>query len=44
LPSLTAPANLSFKLTRYGSRRRAAPGASANLPSAARRRLPTRAA
>ena len=39
-PALSNP---SFKLTRYGSRRLAAEGASENRPSAARRRLPTRA-
>ena len=32
--------NRSFKLTRYGSRRLAAPGYGVNCPSAARRRLP----
>jgi hypothetical protein len=36
--------NPSLKLTRYGSQRLAATGSSGNCPSAARRRLPTRAA
>ena len=36
--------NLSLKLTRYGSRRLAAPGAGGIMPSAAKRRLPPRAA
>ena len=36
--------NPSLKLTRYGSRRLAAPGACGILPSAAKRRLPSRAA
>jgi hypothetical protein len=36
--------NPSLKLTRYGSRRLAAPGAGGIMPSAAKRRLPTRAA
>ena len=36
--------NPSLKLTRYGSRRLAAPGAGGIIPSAAKRRLPTRAA
>ena len=36
--------NQSFKLTRYGSRRLAAPGASGIFPSAASRRLPPRSA
>lgn len=36
--------NLALKLTRYGSRRLAAPGASGIIPSAAKRRLPPRAA
>jgi len=39
----SALSNPSFKLTRYGSRRLAAEGASENHPSAASRRLPTRA-
>jgi hypothetical protein len=42
LPS--ARPNPSLKLTRYGSRRLAAPGVSAIMPSAAKRRLPPRAA
>jgi hypothetical protein len=36
--------NTSLKLTRYGSRRLAAPGAGGIMPSAAKRRLPPRAA
>jgi hypothetical protein len=36
--------NPSLKLTRYGSRRLAAPGAGGIMPSAAKRRLPPRAA
>ena len=36
--------NVRAKLTRYGSRRLAAPGASGIMPSAAKRRPPTRAA
>lgn len=39
-----AMSNPSLKLTRYGSQRLAAPGSSENCPSAASRRLPTRAA
>lgn len=39
----TALSNPSFKLTRYGSQRLAAEGASKNHPSAARRRPPARA-
>lgn len=38
------PPNLSLKLTRYGSCRLAAPGSSAILPSAAKRRLLPQAA
>ncbi len=36
--------NQLFKLTRYGSRRLAAPGHSVHCPSAASRRLPPRSA
>lgn len=40
----TALPNPSLKLTRYGSRRLAAPGACGILPSAAKRHLPPRSA
>jgi hypothetical protein len=44
LRGATLRPNPSLKLTRYGSRRLAAPGAGGIMPSAAKRRLPPRAA
>ena len=44
MPRYVARPNQSFKLTRYGSRRLAAPGHGVNCPSAASRRLPPRSA
>jgi hypothetical protein len=41
---MRARPNPSLKLTRYGRRRLAAPGAYGILPAAAKRRLPPRAA
>lgn len=38
-----ATPNMSFKRIGYGSRRKAAPGQASHRPSAALRRLPTRA-
>ena len=40
---LAVPPNITFNRTRYGSRRKAAPGQAVHRPSAALRRLPPRA-
>ena len=40
---LAVPPNITFNRTRYGSRRKAAPGQAVHRPSAALRRPPTRA-